>query len=158
MDPTSRCEHFHAITGSCAVLVTELPTDRGVVALVAIEGEIDLCSVGGVEQVAHAALAEPPLHLVVDLAEMSFCDVRGLRLLATTLPREARRTGVRYTLAEMPRHLAHLMALVPPRDRPQQRATTREALSIIASELLAAGSSGADLAPLNAAQHPRRNA
>ena len=153
MDDTSRREHFHAITRSGGALLTELPTNRGTVVLVALDGEIDLCSVTEVEKVAHAALAERPLHLVVDLAEVRFCDVRGLRLLTDTLPREARQTGVSYTLADVPRQLAHLMALVRPYDRPQQRATTAEALSAIASELVATGSSEIDLAPVRAAQH-----
>ncbi|MCA1822133.1 MAG: STAS domain-containing protein [Pseudonocardia sp.] len=49
-----------------------------------VSGEVDLCTV----PVLHAALDESldrrPAYLVVDLARMTFCSVRGLDLLTQT--------------------------------------------------------------------------
>jgi anti-sigma B factor antagonist len=51
-------------------------------AWVRLVGELDLASVGGVEARLSDVARERPRELVLDLAELSFIDSSGLRLLA----------------------------------------------------------------------------
>lgn len=54
---------------------------EGEVAVVAIEGEIDLASVGQIEERIAAAEGERPRQLVIDARAVTFMDSSGLRVL-----------------------------------------------------------------------------
>ena len=68
--------------GSCWCSSTSLPSPTGEVIVLEVAGEVDLCSL----PVLRAALAEVigrrSDHVIVDLAEVRFCSVRGLTVLA----------------------------------------------------------------------------
>lgn len=53
------------------------------VVLFRITGEVDLESIGRVEEAVRTLLGRRPEHVVVDLAGMGFCGLRGLALLVT---------------------------------------------------------------------------
>jgi anti-anti-sigma factor len=68
--------------GSCWCSWTSPPSPTGEVIVLGVAGEVDLCSL----PVLRAALAEVigrrSDHVIVDLAEVRFCSVRGLTVLA----------------------------------------------------------------------------
>lgn len=53
------------------------------IVLFRITGEVDLESIGRVEDAVRTVLGRRPEHVVVDLAGMGFCGLRGLALLVT---------------------------------------------------------------------------
>ncbi|MEV4615299.1 STAS domain-containing protein [Kitasatospora sp. NPDC049258] len=57
---------------------------RGSAVLVALAGELDLDTLAPAAEVLTQALAAAPARVVVDLAELSFCDSSGLNLLLRT--------------------------------------------------------------------------
>ncbi|GIH73999.1 STAS domain-containing protein [Planobispora longispora] len=67
MDLTVRVVHRDAETAS---------------AVVAVSGELDACNQGQVESALELLIAEGVLHVLVDAAMMTFCDISGMRMLA----------------------------------------------------------------------------
>ncbi|MFJ1701923.1 STAS domain-containing protein [Kitasatospora sp. NPDC088346] len=57
---------------------------RGTTVLVALAGELDLDTLAPADEALGQALATGPARVVVDLAEVSFCDSSGLNLLLRT--------------------------------------------------------------------------
>ncbi|MER8187910.1 STAS domain-containing protein [Kitasatospora sp. NPDC094015] len=57
---------------------------RGRTVLVALAGELDLDTLAPADEVLGQALAAGPARVVVDLAEVTFCDSSGLNLLLRT--------------------------------------------------------------------------
>lgn len=53
----------------------------GEIIVVRVVGEVDLCTIPILQAALDASLDQRPAHLVVDLARMTFCSVRGLDLL-----------------------------------------------------------------------------
>jgi len=49
-----------------------------------VAGEVDLCTIPILAAALDASLDQRPAYLVVDLAQMTFCSVRGLDLLTQT--------------------------------------------------------------------------
>jgi anti-anti-sigma factor len=62
-----------------------------------LKGELDLASIGRVEQAAEALLAQGVRALVLDLGDVSFVDSSGLRLFIV-LDQRARADGWKLTL------------------------------------------------------------
>lgn len=67
------------------------------VVLLRISGEVDLYSVGLVEDAVRTVLRGAPAHVVVDLAAMSFCGLHGLALLVSAAADAAAR-GVGFSV------------------------------------------------------------
>lgn len=59
----------------------DLTSPHDGIVLLRITGEIDLGSIGRVEDAVRTVLGRRPEHVVVDLAGMGFCGLRGLALL-----------------------------------------------------------------------------
>ena len=55
---------------------------RGPVSVLALSGELDVTTVGGLTDKAAAALATRPARLIVDLSALEFSDCGGARTLA----------------------------------------------------------------------------
>ncbi|MGH3784770.1 MAG: STAS domain-containing protein [Pseudonocardiaceae bacterium] len=49
-----------------------------------VSGEVDLCTLPTLQTALDHSLDQHPIHLVVDLAQMTFCVARGLDLLSQT--------------------------------------------------------------------------
>jgi anti-sigma B factor antagonist len=70
------------------------------VAVVRLSGDLDLAAVEQVTASIREALADRPAGLVLDLADVAFCDTVGLRLLLSTAGR-ARAQGCVPALAAL---------------------------------------------------------
>ena len=62
----------------CTCSTTSLPSSSGEVLVLRVAGEIDCATIGFFGTV----LSQRPTHLIVDLAEVSFCGAGGLTVLA----------------------------------------------------------------------------
>jgi anti-anti-sigma factor len=102
----------------CTAVSLGAPPDDVIVVRVA--GEVDLFT-GPVLQAALAdSLARGPCDLLVDLAAMTFCDVRGLSMLVQAGATAAER-GVGYAVAAAPRQLRRVWPMLwPTADLPVQ--------------------------------------
>ena len=65
------------------------PSHQGTTRVVAITGELDLSSVGSVQQAIDIALSERPETVVLDLSGLAFCDSSGIHLVVTNHRRVA---------------------------------------------------------------------
>ncbi len=73
----------------CSCTATSIPAPAGEVLVLQVTGEVDLLTIEVLQGALISGLARGPCHLLVDLAELTFCSVRGLSLLV-----EAGRTAV----------------------------------------------------------------
>ena len=83
----------------------------GEVAVVRAAGDLDLAAVEPFARAVDDALSDRPTGLVVDLAEVAFCDTVGLRTLLSTAAK-ARRQGCSIAFAGAQREVAELLARV----------------------------------------------
>lgn len=74
-----------------------LADERGRVQLIDVSGELDLATADGLTERGYAAIGRGPRVLLIDLAHVSFCDLRGLSSLVRGANR-ADRAGCRYGL------------------------------------------------------------
>lgn len=65
----------------CTCSTTAMPAPDGLVIVLRVAGEVDLCTVGLLQTVLDTVLARRPGHLIVDLSELGFCSSHGLRVL-----------------------------------------------------------------------------
>jgi hypothetical protein len=65
----------------CSCTTTSIPAPAGEVLVLRVAGEVDLLTIAILQGALTSALARGPCHLLVDLAELTFCCVRGLSLL-----------------------------------------------------------------------------
>lgn len=72
----------HCLECSCSVVA--MPALHGEIVVLRIVGEIDLLSHPTLEAALTEQLHAKPRHLVVDIAGVTFCGVRGFTLLADT--------------------------------------------------------------------------
>ena len=94
----------------------ELDTElgpAGSILVLRVAGEIDLLTVPGLEHALSAAIDQRPGDLVVDLAGVVFCCVRGFALLSTAAA-TAQTNGTGYALSGMPPHLDRIATLLWP--------------------------------------------
>lgn len=125
--------------------------------VVALAGEIDLSSIADVTQVVCRALQRRPWQLVLDMAQVSFCDVRGIRLITRTLPRETGKAMVGYSLAAVPVLTAYLMdRLSGSASPPTRHPSVDDALAALLDPPDRASAS-ADLARIRAALRAQRH-
>lgn len=91
--------------------VVDVQRDRALIVL-RVAGELDLCSAPRLAAELNAALAadQPAGKVMVDLAQVSFCDVRGLAALADA-NHQALRLHKRLVLVNPPRMLRRLLSI-----------------------------------------------
>ena len=103
--------------------------------MVALCGEIDICTARAVRGVLAEAAGEAVAGVIVDLAGVRFVDAAGLRVLADT-PVRARHLPDGLRLVAVPARLLRLLRLTgldrqlaaypaPPRSRPQRERAAR---------------------------------
>lgn len=83
----------------------------GEVSVVRCAGDLDLAAVEAFGNAVDEALRDRPTGLVLDLAQVGFCDTVGLRILLSTAAK-ARRQGCSIGLAGVRRPVAELLARV----------------------------------------------
>jgi anti-sigma B factor antagonist len=83
----------------------------GEVAVVRCSGDLDLAAVPDVSAAVRSVLADRPAGLVLDLAEVPFCDTVGLRLLLSAAAR-ARAQGCAVAVAGLRPGVAEFLARV----------------------------------------------
>jgi anti-anti-sigma factor len=59
-------------------------TSNGTAATIAVRGELDISTVGRLEQVRDELLAQSPPELLIDLSAVEFVDSSGLKVLLET--------------------------------------------------------------------------
>jgi anti-sigma B factor antagonist len=77
---------------------------------VSVAGEIDLYTAGNLESEALRALERPVARLVLDLADVTFCDSQGLAVLVR-IDRTARARGGHLTIVNATRIVARVMQI-----------------------------------------------
>lgn len=100
-----------ALPAACSCETRNENGPTGQILVLRISGEIDLLTIALVETALTAALDRAPRDLVVDLAGVSFCCVRGFALLADALS-TARADGVGYALSGLNTHLDRIATML----------------------------------------------
>lgn len=77
---------------------------------IAVEGEIDLATVGELEDVVKEVVGDGDSHLVIDLTATSFMDSTGLKSLLT-VDRELSQAGRSFAIAVKPGPVSRLVDL-----------------------------------------------
>lgn len=80
----------------------------GEVVVLAVAGELNMRTSGGLDAAVRAAAGEHQRHLVLDLSGVPFCDSSGLNALIT-LRRRLHEAGGSLVLAAVPERLARLL-------------------------------------------------
>lgn len=114
---SARTARFDAAALCSCELATELGPAGPILVLHAV-GEIDLFTLPVLQQALTAAIEKRPADLVVDLAAVGFCCVRGFAVLASaagTAQTKTNRTG--YALSGLPPHLDRFATLLWPEQR-----------------------------------------
>lgn len=99
-------EHRHRVPGELRVTVVP---DRAQVAVVPV-GELDLGTVGRLEEEVRELRTSGFDHIVVDLSRLGFLDSTGLRILLS-LRNDAKRNGHRLELVPGPRAVQRVFEL-----------------------------------------------
>jgi len=89
----------------------------GEIIVVRVVGEVDLCTIPILQAALDASLDQGPAYVVVDLAQMTFCSVRGLDLL-TQIGRIAAAAATGYAVAGVLPRINRVWALCWGGDRP----------------------------------------
>jgi anti-anti-sigma factor len=97
--------------GTAPTPVTVSTSTVGEVAVVRCAGDLDLAGVERFTAAVREALAPRPIGLVLDLADVGFCDTVGLRLLLSTAS-TARAQGCATALAGVQRPVAEFLGRV----------------------------------------------
>lgn len=115
-----------------------------------VAGEVDLLTIATLQGALTSSLARGTCHLLVDLAEMTFCCVRGLSLLVQA-GRTAAGHGTGYSVTAASRQADRVWTVLWPVDeRPIQHLTAATGVAAAITELGApanrpdAASSGRD--------------
>jgi anti-anti-sigma factor len=96
--------------------VTTQDSDSGGQVTVSLKGELDLSSVGKVEEELARVEADGPAVLVLDLSQLSFLDSTGLRAVVTADER-ARTNGRRLVIVRGPDPVQRVFAITRLEDR-----------------------------------------
>jgi len=67
--------------GQCSCTTISIPSPAGEVLVLRVAGAVDMLTIAVLQSALTGGLARGSCHLLVDLAELTFCDVRGLALL-----------------------------------------------------------------------------
>src|SRR5688500_8043398 len=98
---------------SCSCTATSIPAPAGEVLVLRVAGEVDLLTLDVLQGALTCGLARGPCHLLVDLAELSFCSVRGLSLLVQA-GRTATGQGTGYSVTAASRHTNRALTVLWP--------------------------------------------
>jgi len=104
------------LLGGAMTCFCEVTTDLGPggdVVVLRVAGEIDMLSLAVLRDALGAAMARQPTDLVVDLAGVVFCCVRGFVLLAGGA-RAAQSSGISYALSGLTPYLERIATLIEP--------------------------------------------
>jgi anti-anti-sigma factor len=124
---------------SCSCTATSIPAPAGEVLVLQVAGEVDLLTIAILQGALTSALARGPCHLLVDLAELTFCSVRGLSLLVQA-GRTATGQGTGYSVTAASRHTNRaLTVLWPAGELPTQYPT---AATGVTAAMAGVGSAG----------------
>jgi anti-sigma B factor antagonist len=89
--------------------VDDVHTGTSGATVLALAGELDLGSIGALKEAVGFRLTADA-HVVLDLADLTFCDSTGLGAFVA-LHRQAHATGARFALAAPRRRIADLFTL-----------------------------------------------
>jgi anti-anti-sigma factor len=98
---------------SCSCAATALASPAGEVLVLRVAGEVDLLTIAVLQGALRNSLARGPCHLLVDLAELTFCSVRGLSLLVQA-GRTAAGQGTGYSISAASAQSDHAWTLLWP--------------------------------------------
>ncbi len=128
IQPTRDEEHHHdrayPVTAAdlldgavaCFCEVATEPGPGGDIVVLRVAGEIDMLTLPVLKDALGAAMARRPADLVVDLAGVGFCCVRGFALLAAAA-RNAQTCGTAYALSGLSPRLNRVATLHEPEQR-----------------------------------------
>lgn len=97
----------------CWSTTTALASPSGEVLVLCVAGEIDLSTLGVVEDALAAALSARPARLVVDIAGVTFCSCRGFRVLLDCSVTAARH-GTGFAFSGASRHADRIWGMLRP--------------------------------------------
>jgi anti-anti-sigma factor len=95
-----------------------------------VSGEVDLCTLPTLQTALDHSIDQKPAHLVVDLAQMTFCSGRDLDLLAQTR-HTAADNAISYTVSGVLSHIDHLWTLFWDSDLPVRYRSAAAAVTAI---------------------------
>ncbi len=98
-------------TAACSCELQTEPGPVGPILVLHVAGEIDLLTLPLLQNALTAAVEQRPGDLVVDLAAVGFCCVRGFDVLAA-LAATAQANGTAYALSGLPPHLDRFGAML----------------------------------------------
>lgn len=99
----------------------------GVIVVMRVSGELDLCTRPLVAATLAEAGSRAPAHLVVDLAATTFCGVRGFALFAEI----AGARGAGFALSGLSAHHSRVADLVLPRPGPVRHRSVAAAVTAL---------------------------
>lgn len=111
LHPVAAAHHDPAVACGCDVHTETGPA--GEIVVLRVAGEIDLLTLPLVQTALTAAMGQVPDALVVDLAAMRFCCVRGLHVLTDTA-HTATTSGISYALSGLHPHLDRIATMLWP--------------------------------------------
>jgi anti-anti-sigma factor len=124
---------------SCSCSATSIPAPAGEVLVLRVAGEVDLLTIEVLQGALTSSLARGPCHLLVDLAELTFCSVRGMGLLVQA-GRTAAGQGTGYSVTAASYQVNRAWTLLWPVSELPTRYPT--AAAGVAFAMAAAGSAG----------------
>jgi hypothetical protein len=123
----------------CLCTARSIPAPAGEVRVLRVAGEVDLLTIAVLQGALTSGLARGPCHLLVDLAELTFCCVRGLGLLVEA-GRTAAGQGTGYSVTAASRQANRAWTVLwPAGELPTQYPT---AAAGVAAAVAGVGSAG----------------
>lgn len=139
----------------CECTAMAITSPAGEVIVVRVVGEVDLATYAVLRDALADSLARGPCHLVIDIAAVTFCSVRGLTLLVQTAAAAAeRRTG--YAVSGASAQINRIWALLwAPQELPMRFASV--AVGVLAAMAHQAADDRARWAPRHGPRWIRHN-
>lgn len=123
----------------CSCTATSIPAPAGEVRVLRVVGEVDLLTIEVLQGALTSGLARGPCHLLVDLAELTFCSVRGLSLLVQA-GRTAAGQGTGYSVTAASRQANRAWTVLwPVSELPTQYPTAAAGVAAAIAEVGSAG-------------------
>jgi anti-anti-sigma factor len=123
----------------CSCTATSIPAPAGEVRVLRVAGEVDLLTIEVLQGALTSSLARGPCHLLVDLAELTFCSVRGLSLLVQA-GRTAAGQGTGYSVTAASRQTNRAWTVLwPVSELPTQYPTAAAGVAAAIAEVGSAG-------------------
>jgi anti-anti-sigma factor len=114
---------------TCSCTAVSLSSPAGEVIVVRVVGEVDMSTVSCVRDALDDSLARGPCDLVVDLAAMTFCGVRGLDLLVRA-GITAADLGIGYSVAAAPARTCRMWPVLWAGEVPRQVSSAGAAILV----------------------------